>query len=200
MKKNMGDNRGTNRGAATEPEVLQVKPGSQCPELEEVRELMNACMQCGTCTASCPNAESMDLTPRMIWRLLQLGLGDMVFESRTFWLCSACYACQLRCPRGMPTTRAMAALKRAGALRREERFNAAFYRSFAENVRRYGRIQELALMNGYFMRMRDPLLPIKFAGLGMKLMRRGKVKPPDRSMRGRLDPIFNKVREMEGRS
>jgi heterodisulfide reductase subunit C len=167
--------------------------------LAEVRELMSACMQCGTCTASCPNAESMDLSPRQIWRLVQLGLEDHVFASKTYWLCSSCYACQLRCPREMPTTRAMAALKRAGARLEAQRGNAAFYRSFVDNLRKYGRIQELALMNSYFMRMRDPLLPLKFAGLGFKLMRRGKVRPPSGEMKGRLEPIFNKVEEMEGR-
>jgi heterodisulfide reductase subunit C len=142
----------------------------------------------------------MDLSPRQIWRLVQLGLEDAVFDSRTYWLCSACYTCQLRCPRGMPSTRAMAALKRAGARLAKERKNSAFYRSFMDNARKYGRIQELALMNGYFLKMRDPLLPMQFAGLGFKLMRRGKVRPPSSAMKGRLEPIFNKVEEMEGRS
>ena len=42
---------------------------------EEIRELMAACMQCGTCSASCPNASAMDLSPRRLWRLAQLGRG-----------------------------------------------------------------------------------------------------------------------------
>lgn len=178
---------------------VSILPGYRNSDLDEVRELMSACMQCGTCTASCPNSASMDISPRRMWRLLQLGLEDMVFASKTYWLCSTCYSCQLRCPRGMPTTRAMTALKRAGAKREESRKKAAFYTSFTDNVRRYGRIQELALMNGYFMRMGNPLLPLRFADLGMKLMRRGKVRAPSRAMRGKLEPIFAKVEEMEGR-
>jgi heterodisulfide reductase subunit C len=185
---------------ATVEKTVSIRPGHKDPALEEVRELMSACMQCGTCTASCPSFESMDLTPRQVWRLVQLGLENVVFASKTFWLCSSCYSCQLRCPRGMPTTRAMAALKRAGATMDHGRKNAAFYRTFMNNVRRYSRIQELALMNSYFMNMRDPLLPLHFAGLSMKLMRRGKIRPPSGGMKGRLEPIFKKVEEMEGRS
>jgi heterodisulfide reductase subunit C len=185
---------------ATAHETVSLKPGYKDPALQEVRELMSACMQCGTCTASCPNFESMDLTPRQIWRLVQLGLPDAVFASKTYWLCSSCYSCQLRCPRGMPTTRAMAALKRAGARMDYGRKNAAFYRAFMGNVRRYGRVQELALMNSYFLAMREPFLPLSFAGLGLKFMRHGKIRPPSGKMKGRLEPIFAKVEKMETRS
>ena len=74
--------------------------------LQEIRTNMAACIQCGTCSASCPNAASMDLTPRQMWRKILLGLEQEVFESHTFWLCSACYSCTLRCPRGLPITKA----------------------------------------------------------------------------------------------
>jgi heterodisulfide reductase subunit D len=59
------------------------------------------CLQCGTCSASCPAAELMDYTPRQIWQLMRLGLREQVMNTRTFWLCTQCYACQIRCPRGI---------------------------------------------------------------------------------------------------
>ncbi|MGQ9599984.1 MAG: (Fe-S)-binding protein, partial [Anaerolineae bacterium] len=59
------------------------------------------CFQCGTCSASCPAAELMDYPPRQLWQLMRLGMRDMVMNSRTFWLCTQCYACQVRCPRGI---------------------------------------------------------------------------------------------------
>jgi len=59
------------------------------------------CIQCGTCSASCPAGELMDYAPRQLWELMRLGLRDQVMNSRTFWLCTQCYACQVRCPRGI---------------------------------------------------------------------------------------------------
>ena len=41
--------------------------------LAAVGDMVKACIQCGTCTASCPNAFAMDLTPRQLWRMVSLG-------------------------------------------------------------------------------------------------------------------------------
>jgi len=59
------------------------------------REKLLTCIQCGTCTASCPTAYAMDYTPRQLWRLVQLGLKNEVLSSNSFWLCTACYACKI---------------------------------------------------------------------------------------------------------
>ena len=79
--------------------------------LGRVREMVSACMQCGSCTGSCPNEFAMDYTPRRIWRMVLMGEVDDIFKSKTFTLCSNCYMCTLRCPRGLPLTDAMSALK-----------------------------------------------------------------------------------------
>ena len=50
------------------------------------REKLLTCIQCGTCTASCPTAYAMDYTPRQLWRLVQLGLKEEVLSSNSFWL------------------------------------------------------------------------------------------------------------------
>ncbi len=73
--------------------------------------LIRQCIQCGTCSASCPTAYAMDYTPRQVWRLLQLGFVGEVLSSRTFWLCTVCGACQVRCRRGIDIKDAMVALK-----------------------------------------------------------------------------------------
>lgn len=172
--------------------------------LEPVREMVAACMQCGTCSASCPNAAEMDMTPRRMWRLTLLGQGDLVFDSRTFWLCSNCYTCSLRCPRGLPLTRAMNALKRAAGQsgRGDLARKASFYVTFMDNVRIHGRVQETDLMRRWFKASGDPLMPLKFAPLGLKMMRKGKVHlaTPSAPAGGRLGKLFEKVAEMEGRS
>jgi heterodisulfide reductase subunit D len=82
-------------------------PGEVTPDLSVLR----TCIQCGTCSASCPTAYAMDYTPRQLWKLIQLGLKDEVVNSRTFWLCTTCKACTVRCPRGIDLTQTMLMLK-----------------------------------------------------------------------------------------
>lgn len=171
--------------------------------LGETRAMVGACIQCGTCSGSCPNAHAMDYTPRQLWRMVLMGEEALIFESKTFALCSACYTCSLRCPRGLPLTEAMAALKQAAARADVPAFrpSARFYRSFLESVRRHGRVRESEFMTLYFLAMKNPLLPLKFAPLGIKLMGKGKLQMalPAGAGRGALDAIFDKVAEMEGR-
>jgi len=73
--------------------------------------VLRTCIQCGTCSASCPTAYAMDYTPRQLWNLIRLGLKDEVVNSRTFWLCTTCKACTVRCPRGIDLTQTMLMLK-----------------------------------------------------------------------------------------
>jgi heterodisulfide reductase subunit C len=171
--------------------------------LGEIRAMVGACIQCGTCSGSCPNAHAMDYTPRQLWRMVLMGEEALIFESKTFALCSACYTCSLRCPRGLPLTEAMAALKQVAARADVPAFrpSARFYRSFLESVRRHGRVRESEFMTLYFLAMKNPLLPLKFAPLGIKLMGKGKLQMalPTGAGRGALDAIFDKVAEMEGR-
>lgn len=172
-------------------------------DLAKIQDMVNACMQCGTCTGSCPNAPSMDFTPRQLWRMVLLGQKEMIFMSKTFALCSSCYYCTLRCPRGLALTEAMAALKQLAARENLESFkqSARFYGCFLESVRRHGRVHEMEMMNLYFIAMKNPLIPLKYAELGLKLMRKGKIpfQLPSKGI-GALDRIFRKVQELEDRS
>lgn len=169
--------------------------------LKELRESLQACMQCGTCTASCPNAFAMDLTPRQMWRLVQFGMVDRILQSRTYWFCSSCYMCTLRCPRGLKLTQAMSYLKRLAQLsgNHAAHRNAAFYTAFMDNVRRHGRAKETSLMSGYFLRSRDPLLPLKYVPLGLRMLGKGKLHPPDLGRSGDLGLLFEKAEALEER-
>ena len=69
------------------------------------------CFQCGTCSASCPAADLMDYSPRQLWQMVRLGMRELVMNSRTFWLCTQCYACQVRCPRGIHISETMRHLR-----------------------------------------------------------------------------------------
>ncbi len=170
-------------------------------DLEAVRAMVRTCIQCGTCTASCPNEFAMDLTPRRLWRMVLMDRQEAVFSSKTFVLCSSCYYCTLRCPRGLPLTEAMARLKQIAAAQalKKYRSSTVFYRDFMESVRRHGRVREMEFMTLYFAHMKNPLLPFRFASLGLKLVSKGKVplQLPSRGS-GKLDAMFKKVQEVEG--
>ncbi|MFH1983546.1 MAG: 4Fe-4S dicluster domain-containing protein [Pseudomonadota bacterium] len=169
-------------------------------QLAPVREMVQACIQCGTCSGSCPNAFAMDITPRRMWRMVLTGQMADLFSSKTFMLCSVCYACTLRCPRGLPLTDAMSALKRIAARENRHRSSTQFYLNFMESVRRHGRVREMEFMTLYFFAMKNPLLPLQFASLGMRLMAKGKVslQLPSKG-KGKLDTIFRNAEAMEAK-
>jgi len=73
---------------------------------------MEICMQCGTCSASCPLSKGTDTFPRKIYRYLQLGLRDKLLKSPEPWLCYYCGECNLDCPRGAEPAETMMATRR----------------------------------------------------------------------------------------
>jgi heterodisulfide reductase subunit C2 len=180
-----------------------MKPAAQAmidQGLAAVRDMLQACIQCGTCTASCPNEFAMDATPRRLWRLVLMDRRDAIFSSKTFALCSSCYACTLRCPRGLPLVEAMGALKRAAARQglKQYRTSTYFCREFINSVRRHGRVREMEFMALYLARLKSPLLPLRFASLGLKLIAKGKVPPQLPSNgKGKLEALFTKVETLE---
>ena len=70
-------------------------------------EKLGTCIQCGTCSSSCPTYFAMDVPPRKLWRMISLGLQDEIVRSSTFWLCTACNSCTVRCPRDIPVSESM---------------------------------------------------------------------------------------------
>jgi len=168
--------------------------------MAKIQEKVRACMQCGTCSGSCASSFAMDLTPRQLWRLVQLGEKEEIFNSKTFYLCSACYYCTLRCPRGLHLTEAMGKLKQIAAREdsKPHKKSVRFYKSFMDSVRRHGRVHEMEFMTLYFLSLKNPFVPLKFTPLGMKLMGKRKVsiQIPSREPNS-LEAIFRKVEEME---
>lgn len=73
-------------------------------------ESFTGCYQCGTCSAGCPFAEEMDLTPDEVIRSVIMDRKN-VLSCRTIWLCSSCFICAERCPRDINITKLMEALR-----------------------------------------------------------------------------------------
>jgi heterodisulfide reductase subunit C len=142
----------------------------------------------------------MDYTPRQLWHMIRLGMVDDVLNSKTLWLCSTCYSCTLRCPRELPLTETMGALKRAAIRQEIQGFKESrnFYRAFVETVRRYGRSEEVEIMARYFLTT-NPLMAVDYVPLALTMLRKGKVKLSVPKIRGegKLDKIFQKVEELE---
>lgn len=184
-----------------------MEPDSISKRFKAIGEMVQACIQCGTCSGSCPNVFAMAHTPRKMWRMVLGGQQKAVLESRTFILCSSCYYCTLRCPRGLPLTSAMALLTQLARIENPGLFKKshAFYEAFLQSVRKNGRVNETEFMTSYFWEMKNPFLPLKFAPLGMKLMIKGKVAMPGPGRkpaagekgRGRLAAIFEKTSQLE---
>jgi len=68
-----------------------------------MHEGLNACMNCGICTAICPAAEFYEYDPRSIATTVQSRDKEKIqqlLESDLIWFCGQCMSCKTRCPRG----------------------------------------------------------------------------------------------------
>jgi Fe-S oxidoreductase len=69
---------------------------------EEFKDIIRACEQCGTCTASCPTQEASDFNIRKLVRRLQLELHENKDFLKKFpWLCTQCLRCSELCTEGL---------------------------------------------------------------------------------------------------
>jgi len=71
---------------------------------------VNLCFQCGTCTGSCPSGRQTAFRTRKLVRQAQLGFPE-VLDSEELWMCTTCYTCQERCPRGVEIVDIIMALR-----------------------------------------------------------------------------------------
>jgi len=74
-------------------------------------EKIKTCIQCGSCTGSCCAVSGMSLSPRKLWRSVQLGMEPAVMDSMSYWNCTTCGLCDKRCPRGIPLSKIMLSLR-----------------------------------------------------------------------------------------
>jgi heterodisulfide reductase subunit C1 len=117
--------------------------------LNDIRfeEGLNACMNCGVCTAICPAAEFYDYDPRKIVDSVQSGDDNeilILLKSETIWYCGECMSCKTRCPRGNTPGFIIMALRtlsqELGYFTESEkgRQQLAIKRTVGENIFKYG--------------------------------------------------------------
>ncbi len=141
---------------------------------------IDLCIQCGTCSASCPTAYAMDYSPREIFAALRAGMLDRVLYSNTAWMCTSCYICTVRCPQQIKITDIMYELKRLGikyGYTSPSTRAAAMARIFINITNRLGRNNESELMARFYLagRWGDA---IKNAWRGAKMFFRGRLPMP----------------------
>lgn len=149
-------------------------------------ERLLSCIQCGTCSGTCPLSIYMDFTPRRIISLVREGFRTDVLRSQSIWLCASCYACTVQCPQQIKITDLMYALKR-------EAIRDGLYprtlpipvlaREFYEMVRRRGRNAEFWLVVRTALRS-SPLILLNMVRAGWGLLRTGRLSLRRERIRG----------------
>lgn len=148
---------------------------------------IHGCIQCGTCSGSCPLGSAMDHAPRALLALIREGAIELALRSNTPWYCVSCYQCMERCPQQIPVADIMYRLKQmamaAGCQPRDHKL-PDFYRAFADDVGTHGRMTETHVMARYSLR--HPKDAMANTATAVKLL-----------TRGRLDLAANRTRQPE---
>ena len=144
--------------------------------LRESGQNVNLCYQCRKCAAGCPISYAMDYKPAQLIHAIRLGMDDLVFNSKTVWLCASCETCTTRCPQEVDVAKVMDAVKII-ALRRGVKPAiprvASFYKAVLASVKKCGRMFEIGMIVSLKLRTFEFF---KDVGLGMKMFRKGKLK------------------------
>lgn len=131
------------------------------------------CIQCGTCSASCPTAHFMRPSIRRLIKLCLEGKKEEALKSDTIWLCTSCQLCTVRCPRGIRPKAVVAALKdlceREGIKGKDQ----AYEELFLKQIKEYGRISELPL-SGEFL-LCYPKAAVQAMEMGLEMAPKGKI-------------------------
>ncbi len=159
------------------------------------------CIQCGTCSGSCPVSWAMEETPRQIFAMIRAGMKERLLDTLTIWTCASCYQCASRCPQQIKITDVMYALKRMAIRENRTRSKKArlFAQEFAAVVNRHGRGRETELMVRYMLAT-NPLGALSAAPVGINLFTRGRLPLGGGSVRdiAGLRKIIAKAGELGG--
>ena len=175
--------------------------------IEEVKatpggEHILSCIQCGTCTGTCPMAAHMEYPLRKTIAMIRAGMRDEVLSSSSMWFCLSCYLCTCRCPRGVKPTELAHALDslatrhgfRIGGTR-----TPTMYRSFVESIKGNGRVHEFGMMFRFYL-LTNPLAALKMLPVGLKLFLHRRLSLLPKRTKGRTDlaGIIQRFREVKG--
>lgn len=158
---------------------------------------LTSCIQCGTCSGTCPLSIYMDFSPRQVMALVRADFKNEVLRSNTIWLCASCYGCTVECPRQIRITDIMYALKqraiKEGVYPRRMPI-PILAKEFAKMVASKGRITETLLVMQLFLRANWRAVLSSWR-LGLGLIRTGRfvIKPERIRRQGELKAMLATV-------
>ncbi len=161
---------------------------------------LEMCIQCGTCGGSCPSADSMDHTPRMLFAMIRAGMKEQALRSNTPWMCVSCYHCVVRCPQGVHIADVMYTLK--GMAEHEKSYRDSnpphFAGVFVGQVETFGRSWELGLTARHYLRYFIRRLP-RMTPMAIGLFLKGRIglMPHRIKQRKQLHAILRRAEELE---
>jgi quinone-modifying oxidoreductase subunit QmoC len=146
----------------------EVNPGFS-EILKEYGEFdINACYNCGTCTAVCAMSDEENSFPRRMVRYSVLGLDNEIQTSLDPWLCYYCGECSSSCPRDAQPGELMMALRRWQTSKYDwTGFSRKFYTSKVWELTAIGLLATLVLM--LFILFHGPMTSELTAQGGVKL-------------------------------
>lgn len=137
---------------------------------------VQACFQCGRCSAGCPIGDFFDLNVMEVVRLASYGEEEKLLNCHTIWLCAACETCATRCPNNIEIAGLMDVLREL-AIRKNvppaEPRIPVFHSCFLNSVSRWGRAYEIGMIGSYKMKTGDFATDVK---LGLRMMLKGKLR------------------------
>jgi len=167
-------------------------------------ESIRLCIQCGTCTASCPNADRMEHTPSQLIAMARAGMRKEVLASKAMWYCLSCYLCTVRCPRGIKQTELMHALEYLSikeGVSPGETLTPTMYRLFNHYACSLGSLPELWFMTRFYLQT-NPLRAWRIVPVALNMLRRGRLSLRRRRLTtegtGQLRAILYKAESLGG--
>jgi len=134
---------------------------------------MLTCIQCGTCSASCPTAHLMNPSIRKLVKLCLEGRKEEALHNETLWLCTSCLLCTVRCPRGIRPKAVVSALKDIAERESVRGRDASYEEFFLKQIKNYGRIAELPLTAEFLLAY--PQAAVQSMQMGLELISKGKI-------------------------
>jgi heterodisulfide reductase subunit B len=142
---------------------------------EKTGENVFLCYHCTKCTSGCPLAHHFDLAPNQVMRAAQLGMEDLLMESKSPWLCASCQTCTTRCPQGIDIAKVMDFVvgeAMARGIKPKVPEVAIFNKVFLRDVDILGRSYELGLIGEMYLRTG---IRTEDLGLGLEMLKHGKL-------------------------
>lgn len=183
---------------ATLPQTITPNPARRRQVETLSGQKISTCYQCEKCSNGCPVTFAMDILPHKLMRLVNLGVLDEVLCSDTIWVCASCETCTTRCPNGIDIAHVMDTLRQMS--RQEGKVSQKnapiFHNEFLASIKNHGRVHELEMITKYTLKSEGIGGLLKQRDLGLKMLRKGKLKLVAGSTRSKkqVKDIFKQAR------